>query len=212
MSGLEPRISHLVEGWDALGIHRTGSGVDDAGAAWLSQRLADAGVESQCEDLPFDILDIDEAHLEIDSHRITGVPLFDATDTAPGGLTGELGRLSTPTTLGFTTIDPNGQGLADIRASCDHGGLILIPGPDAPKTGLSLANAPDYENPWGPAVLQVSNEHRALLEDTIGRQARLTIITRRHASKARNVIGTVAGQAPDLAPIVIMTFSRRLLN
>ena len=42
--GMSDRVAGIVEGYDRLGVHRTGTSVDDAGADWFVERLAEAGV------------------------------------------------------------------------------------------------------------------------------------------------------------------------
>ena len=62
-----------------------------------------------------------------------------------------------------------------MRRGSKHWVLVLVTKGGAP--GLALLNAESFNAPYGPAVLQVSSEHRDLLFNAVGRGAALRVVT-----------------------------------
>jgi hypothetical protein len=211
--GMSDRVADIIEGYDRLGVHRTGSPVDDAGAEWLIERLAEAGVRATTDVFDFERLDVADAHVEVSGRRIEGTPLYDGGETDEDGVGGtlvEVGAATTggkgPETIGYAEVDANPYAdLAATRRSSGCAAIVLVPSPDAPLPGCSLLNAPDYESPFGPPVVQLSNEHGAELRAALGRPCRVTVRTRRTDVLVSNVVATVAGTDPGAAPLVVMT-------
>ena len=80
-----------LRAWDSHGFHRTGTDGDEAGAAWLAQEAAALGAQVSSETFSLDRIDPVAAYVEVDGHRIEGVPVFDAPATGPEGAAGVLG-------------------------------------------------------------------------------------------------------------------------
>jgi hypothetical protein len=82
---LEQRIAEIISAYDAQGNHRTGTGVDEASAEWLSKQVYNIGIEAALEPFALSRVDPHSCFLRIDNRRIEGVPLFDATFTGAEG-------------------------------------------------------------------------------------------------------------------------------
>jgi len=209
---IRARVVRIIEGYDGLGVHRTGTAVDEAGVVWFIERLADVGVTATADEFEVERLDVVDAHIEVSGRRIDAVPLFDGGSTEARGVGGTLVDLAapatdaTPGTIGSTEVGTNPHAeLASIRRATTHAGIVVVPSPDSPCPGLSLLNAPDYTAPFGPPVVQVSNEHAADLRDALGSECTLTAQTRHTPVTVSNVVATVTGADPAAAPLAVMT-------
>jgi hypothetical protein len=213
--GVGDRVAMIVEGYDDLGIHRTGTAVDDAGADWFVERLAEVGVAAGTDRFEFERLDVIDANVEVDGAQVDGTPLFDGGRTGEHAIGGTLAELATPgvstsengtPTIGYAEVATNPYAdLATLRRGTDHAAIVLVPNPDAPLPGLSILNAPDYGEPFGPPVIQVSNEHTALFRDAVGRRCDVIVQTRQTTCEVANVVASVPGTVGGAAPVVVMT-------
>ena len=80
------RAAAWLTAWDALGIHRTATAGDQAGADWLIGEAARLGAATTIETFSLDRLDPMDTYLEFDGARVPGVPVFDAPPTGGDGL------------------------------------------------------------------------------------------------------------------------------
>ena len=72
--------------WDQLGIHRTGTVGDKAGADWLAREATALGASVSLEPFELSRIDPEPCWIECDGRRIEGVPVFDSPPTGPGGM------------------------------------------------------------------------------------------------------------------------------
>src|SRR3984957_14284166 len=80
--------------WDQIGIHRTGSAGDKAGADWLAREAASLGASVSIEPFPMSRIDPVSCWIDCDGQRIEGVPVFASPPTGPAGTNGPLGVVS----------------------------------------------------------------------------------------------------------------------
>ena len=207
------RIGEIIRAYDRQGIHRTGSDVDSASADWLANEFAALGVTPERSTYGLDRIDVVTATATVGGATLEGLPRFDASATGPDGLTGKLGPLGSDTPIGLAKTDPrSAPEVEDIRRNGPHLAIIQIT--DGGRPGLCPINADSFTEAFGPPVLQLSNEHAALLEKAAADAATVTVTvdTTRTPSTSDNIIGRIEGRDPSLAPLVVMTAAQRLVE
>jgi hypothetical protein len=203
------RVAKAVRGYDAQGIHRTATDVDETSAHWLANQLQMAGVEAKLESFPIDLIDLDETFLDIDGRRIGGVPLFDAGFTESAGISGRLGAVGSNAEIGLFEASPQDgtERPGPLRQALDgsHKAVVIVTRGGRP--GLSLINASRFLAPSGVPALQVSSVEGDWLREraAAGASARLVASANRRRAQALNVVGTIRGSDPAAAPLVVMT-------
>ncbi len=206
----EARISRVIAEYDSQGIHRTATETDNASGQWLSAQATQAGGTTMLEPFELDRVDVRAAYLESDGRRIDGLPLFDGTFTDERGTVGtlgapEAGRPLALVTLNAGAIGTEGQSLAELRRSGRFAGIVAVT--QGAHEGLSPSNAGAFTRPFGSPVLQVSSEERGWLDERVRlqREVRFVAHATRTRARASNVVATIAGSQPSLAPLVVMT-------
>lgn len=212
MDRLENDVVHVaadIKGWDAFPEHRTGTPGDLATAHWLADTIRAAGAEPRLDMFPFRRRALRECVVEVDGRRADGVPLFD------GGLTDEAGVTCPLTRLGghgrgiaVTTSSPGGTSTA-LSTARNSTFRAVVAGSEPPEgvPGLTLLNAPEYGQPFGPPVLQVATHEVDWLEAAAesGAVARLVAHATIEDTEACNVLTRIPGRDPHAPPLVIMT-------
>lgn len=216
---MNTRIAQILERWEAIGEHRTGTDGDRRTAEWLTAELQALGLHANREGFPFHRRSVREAWLELDGQRIEGLPCFDGGATGaplearlvPIGATGgetldQTGAIGVGT-FSPAALDPATRALVAARRANTHAAVIAIASGHDVRPGLAVANAEDYANPSRLPVLQVATEHRQRLQEATaaGRVARLQIRFDETHTEAFNVQARVPGRDPGLAPVVVMT-------
>ena len=198
-----------IKGWDAFPEHRTGTSGDLATAHWLADTIRAAGADPRLDMFPFRRRALRECAVEVDGRQAEGVPLFD------GGLTDEVGI-----TCPLTRLDGDGEGIAVTTSSpgatstslstARNGAFrAVVAGSEPPEgvPGLTLLNAPEYAQPFGPPVLQVATHEVGWLDAAAesGAVARLVAHATFEDTEACNVLARIPGRDPGAPPLVIMT-------
>ena len=219
-SGAE-RIAADIEGWDAIGEHRTGTTGDRLTADWLADSVRGCGLTPRRDDFPLSRWVLRRCEVEVDGTTIEGVPLFDGGTTGPEGLVGRL----RPVADGQMTADGNGSpviglgalgpgaGVAANRAftaarrEAAPAALVAVARISFEVPGLALQNADHFRAPFGPPVLQVATHHEACLQACAqrGGEVRLTADVAFEPALGWNVYTRVAGSRSDRAPFVVLT-------
>jgi hypothetical protein len=203
------RLGRVVRDYDAQGIHRTATDVDDASAHWLAGQLQAIGVEAKLEAFPIHRIDLEDTFLDIDARRIGGVPLFDAGFTQSTGISGRLGPVGSNAEIGLFEASP--QDASDrpgpLRQALDgsHKAVVIVT--RGGRAGLSLINASRFLAPSGVPALQVSSVEADWLREraAAGVSAQLVASATRRPADAFNVVGRIPGSDPAAAPLVVMT-------
>lgn len=203
------RVAQVVRDYDAQGIHRTATDVDEASAHWLANQLQTAGVEAKLEAFPINRVDLEETFLEIDGRRIGGVPLFDAGFSGATGIDGRLGAASSSPEIALFEASPQDgtDRPGPLRQALDGSQKAVVIVTRGGRPGLSLINASRFLTPSGVPTLQVSSVEADWLREraVAGASARLVAsATRRHAN-ALNVMGKISGSDAAAAPLVVIT-------
>jgi len=198
------RISKIIETYDSQGIHRTGTEGDMKNAQWLADEIKKFGLEPKMDGFNIKRLDIKEAYLKIGEQKIKGVPFFDSIINDNEIITGSLGKFNSNATLGSSLITKD-QFLEKERSHNRHHGLII--GKKGAFPGLFLINAYNFKNPYGPPVLQISNENWPWIEKKTTENAEATLIIKSIRTKVKvfNVIAELEGMQSELPPLIVTT-------
>ena len=200
------RIGKIIGAYDKQGIHRTGSDVDSASADWLAGEFSALGVTPERSTYSLNRVDVVTAAATVNGATLDGLPRFDGGATGPNALTGKLGPIGSDAPIGLAKTNPRSTPeVEEIRRSSPHQAIIQIT--DGGRAGLCPINADSFTDPFGPPVLQVSNEHSAELEmaAATGDTVSVTVDMTRTPSTSDNIVGRIAGRDPALAPLVVMT-------
>lgn len=204
------RVASIISEYDAQGLHRTATEVDLRSARWLADQAARAGADARLDTFPVNRVDVRAAFVEAEGRRGEGLPLFDGGFTDAQGVTGRIG----PPEHGFSIalvvlnsagISSEGRSLDALRRSTTHRGIVAVT--EGAHPGLSPSNAGGFAAPFGLPVLQVATDDHLWLRDLTARGLPLRFVADavRTPSDAANVVATVPGRQPDLAPLVVMT-------
>ena len=204
------RISELIETFDGQGFHRSATTIDNASGAWL-RRLAElAGGDARLWPFDLDRVDVGTARLIAGDRTIEGLPFFDGGFTDTSGISGRLGAVGSSAEIALVTLDraaigTEGQSIAALRRQASLRAIVAVTAGGMP--GLCPSNARSFTRPFGLPVLQVGSEHQAFVNEVAAGSAPVTVVASatRTPAQAFNVIATVAGEQPDLAPLVVMT-------
>lgn len=202
------RAATWIKQYDAQGIHRTGTTGDRQSANWLSAEVKTIGARLQSESFTFDRIDPLDCYVELGEKRIAGLPLFDATFTDATGNSGKLGAFGSDAEIGLLELPPNAEYTPNYeqmrRASRHHSLIVLTKGA---RPGLCLINGAWFKTPFGAPTLQVSSEHGEWLKQQAqtGATAKVVAQAKRIRTQAFNVVATIRGTNPKLAPLVVMT-------
>jgi len=207
------RVSRIIEAYDGQGIHRTGTDIDNASAAWLLDQVRRIGLDGGLEAFALDRVDPRACHVTAGGTRVDGLPLFDGTFTSEGGITGRLGRPGRGAEIALVDVDQagifgEGRTIADLRRG-PHQGVVVVTRGGHP--GLTPINAGSFNEPFGRPVLQVGSEHGDWLDAIARAGSPIQFVA--HAARTRveaqNVVVSVKGRrgadSTELPPIVVMT-------
>lgn len=204
------RVSRTIQAYDAQGVHRTATDVDDSSAAWLADEARSAGADAVLEEFDLGRIDVRAAFLQAGDRTIDGLPLFDGGFTDERGVSGRLGTPETDTEIALVELDSagissEGRSIAELRRSTRHRALVAVTG--GAIAGLSPTNAAAFAHPFGVPVLLVSSEARDLLRDHARRRTEVRLVAHAVpvADRASNLVAAVRGRRRDLAPVVVMT-------
>lgn len=202
------RIRSVIEDYGDQGFHRTGTAVDRRSGEWLFEFVTRIGLKPARETFVLDRVDPGDGHVTIDGRRIDGLPLFDGAFTGSEGVSGRFGPVGSDSEIGLVVAPPNTAAagpLGDARRQSRHKAIACVT--RGARPGLCLNNADSFLKPFGPPVLQVSSEASSFLEQHAAKGAgvRLLAPVNRTRSESFNVTATLAGSAPGLEPVVILT-------
>lgn len=209
---MKERISAIIREYDAQGIHRTGTDVDDESAKWLADRIREIGVDPIIDTFSFGRVDVRDARFQTGDLDIEGVPLYDCSYTDAVGIAGSLGEIGSNSDIGVAMTLPyaGADGFARIAAArqqASHKAIVLVTDERFPPDGVATLNAESFRDPFGPPVLQVPNRHWEAIRRAAESGAKGTVIAHceRIEDVASNVEARLPGGAPDAAPLVVMT-------
>ncbi|HUN42012.1 MAG TPA: hypothetical protein VMU81_17130, partial [Acetobacteraceae bacterium] len=138
-----------LRAWDSQGFHRTGTGGDEAGAAWLVEEAGRLGAAVTTEAYTLARVDPVATFLEVDGARIEAVPVFDAPATGPDGISGVLGD-----DIGVAELSPQAVYSGEyrrLRRDSAHRAFVVVC--KGANPGMGLLNAEQFRDPYGaPAI------------------------------------------------------------
>jgi hypothetical protein len=169
LEAMRTRISKDIQSWDAIIDHRTGTKGDELTAQWIGSELRQLGLEPVIDWFDFQRRVLHECYVACADKRADGVPLFDGGYTDAAGLQAPLSNLGRTSDIGLTLFGPGPwhpgtKNLEQARRKNAHQAIVAVAAGDLVRPGLSLLNADDYTEPYGPPVLQVATEHLQWLE------------------------------------------------
>jgi hypothetical protein len=207
------RVAALIQAYDQQGYHRTGTATDTESARWLAEQVHAAGHEPLLTSVPLTRVVPLRSELRVVERSVEGLPLFDGTFTDTDGVSGRLGGVHSGMEIGVGHLPPYWRwpGAAEFEAArrsgrframvavCDGTRLGIRP-------GLTVLNAEQFRDPFGPPVLQVPTDTAAWLGEAVREGTEATVIAEveRRPVEAFNVQARVEGVEPS-APLVIMT-------
>ena len=203
------RISRIIQDYDAQGIHRTATDVDDASAAWLVEQARAAGAIVALERFRLRRVDVQACTVATGGRTVDGLPLFDGGFTPPEGVSGRLGLPESSAEIAVVDLDgaaisSEGRSLEALRRG-RHRALVGITNGGQP--GLTPMNAYRFAEAYGIPVVQVASTDGGSLHEAARRGDRATVVA--HAVRvndtAGNVTATVRGTVTDLPPVVVIT-------
>jgi hypothetical protein len=202
------RVHEIVHAYEEQGIHRTGTNVDRISSEWLMAQVRAAGLQPERESFSLNRIDPIEASVTIGDRKVEGLPLFDGGFTSKDGVRGRLGPLGSDADIGLAEAAPNTAAagtLVEARRQNRHRAIVLITRGGRP--GLCPNNAENFLHPFGPPVVQVPSEEKPWIDESVRNRSEAFVVAqvRRTPAEGFNVIATIAGSDPSLAPIVIMT-------
>ncbi|HEY9436782.1 MAG TPA: M28 family peptidase [Blastocatellia bacterium] len=205
---LSQRIARVIGEYDRQGGHRTGSDVDTKSARWLAGAVTRCGLNPSLEAFIINRVDLKSCYLLVGGRRIEGLPIFDGGFTDAVGARGKFGQLGSETEIGVVEFPPNaeyGPTYLKMRRETRHRAIVIVT--RGARSGLTPINAPNFNEPFGPPVLQVSSEEGTWLKEQAGKNAEATLVAQVKRTKAQafNVTARIAGADPKLAPLVVMT-------
>jgi hypothetical protein len=208
--GALDRISRTIQDYDAQGIHRTGTDVDDASAAWLVEQVRAAGAMASQERFHLSRVDVRTCTVGGGGKTIDGLPLFDGGFTRPEGVSGRLGTADSSAEIALVDLDgpaisSEGRSLDALRRGGRHRAIVGITRGAQP--GLTPMNAGQFAQPFGTPVVQVASTDADWLHGLASRGERVAVVADvvRTAATASNVTATVRGTTANLPPVVVMT-------
>jgi hypothetical protein len=207
------RISKIIQEFDAQGWHRTGTTADQESARWLVNKGQNLGVALTLESFHLNRVAPHECYLEVGERIIQGLPIFDGGFTAREGISGRIGFIGSSAQIGLSRVgrasgplgaEPDVE-FQKIRRSKQHEALVAVASGESP--GLMASNAPDFCQPFGLPVLQVSSEEEEWLTNQAlsNSLAHLVVSADRVESESFNVTGSVAGRNSETPPLIVMT-------
>jgi hypothetical protein len=194
-----PGTAAWLRSWDSQGFHRTGTDGDEAGAAWLVREATALGAQVSSEAFLLDRIDPVAVYVEVDGHRIEGVPVFDAPATTAEGIAGLLGA-----DIAVAELTPQAVYSGEfhtLRCNGSHRALVVVCRGEHP--GLGLLNAEAFRDPYGAPAIHVPTDAGERLH--AGGPARVVVDYRRVPAVARNVVISIAGTDRTRPPVVVMT-------
>jgi len=210
LAEITERCARIIREYDAQGIHRTGTQVDEKSGKWLAALVKENGAKPRLEPFGINRIDLIENYLEIDGRRIDGVPMFDGGFTDRNGIRGRLGKIGSIAEIGLLEAPPNAAtdfNDAFIRARRDskHKAIVILTmgGGD----GLALINAPYFSQPFDQPALQIGREHAEFLRTAAERNQEVFLLARanRKFTTAYNVTAEIVGRDKRLAPVGVIT-------
>lgn len=216
--GYDPaRIEARIQAFEDFGIHRTGWPADDQTTQWLIDELAAIGIEAESERFGFPRVEVRRAEVRVGSDRIEGVPLYDAGFTDMGGIDGEIcedtdddpfGKIVLATSALRDAPEWADRELGDRIEELANRGCVGLIVPRGDRDGaIILRNAHRIESPHVLPVLQIARRDAGTLQSqiVIGGEVVLEADGERLRSNATNVLATIEGSDPALAPVGIVT-------
>jgi hypothetical protein len=208
-------LQQIIEEYDSLGVHRTGTAGDNQTTEWLLARLSALGVEAHAHAFTFPLLDVHTAEVEVQGRRLKGHAQMDAGLTAPRGVTGLLKPIGAAEPGCIAVLDQVVRGGGhDLAPSVEHAlaasaaALILVARHS--HGSMVLTNAPNLSWPWPlPVLLVPAADAASLLTATQGQNVTATVRVHgtRRVAQATNVVAYLPASPSDetAAPFGLLT-------
>jgi hypothetical protein len=208
---MKDRVARTIREYSEQGIHRSGTDADLENAAWLSGRIRSLGLGPEQDTFPFKRVRPLECTLSIGGKKIEAIPLYDCTFTSGEGISGRLGEIGSDADIAVVSAfpmasSPGGRLLEKARKQDQHKAIVVITDEGMPP-GIAITNAEDFNSPFGPPTVQVSNGDARWILSAVasGTEARVVAQCDYVDAEGINVGATIRGKSPDLAPLVVMT-------
>lgn len=211
---LEMAMANILA-YDDLGWHRTGSETDHLTQEWLAEKIKLYGGAPYLKSYTFDAPSAYQADIRTGNVMIEGMPQYDSGfPSEETKLGGRLGAIDSGADFVVVKSPPHEklpgyQSLAQARRRSDIKAIVaIIDGSEqGAQPGFTPMNAEYYTEPFGPPVIQVSENYGEVLLKLAAEQAysELTLSLTKKPSKLTNVYTTIVGRQPSLDPVIVLT-------
>ena len=199
-----------IRAYEEMGDHRTGRQADSTATWWMMEELRQVGVEADWQTWRFPRVEIHDASIRFGGWDIPAVPTYDCAFTDHNGVSGVLRRDNGPGIVVWEFGPDDQERMAagiyssfELARQDGADGIILVMGdPDGHPV---VRNAERPLDPIDLPVLQVAPMDAEPILDAIGSEATMIVDGGRVDAPAHNVIATIPGADPDVAPVVLMT-------
>jgi hypothetical protein len=204
------RIADVFRTYQLQGGHRTATDTDNDSGEWLAGEASRAGADVTPQQFEIDRVDLRGSFVESGGTRREALPFFDGGFTSADGVRGRLGAPGSGAPIALVTLDAaaissEGTSIADLRRTAGIRAIVAVTAGGLP--GLCPSNARDFGRPYGVPVLQVSSTSAPWLQAIAESGAPIRVVADavRSRASATNIVATVRGRRPELAPVVVMT-------
>jgi hypothetical protein len=210
LSAIKERCHRVIREYDAQGIHRTATKVDEQSGKWLAHLVTEAGAKPELEPFKINRIDLQSNYLQIGGRRIEGIPMFDGGFTDKKGIRGRMGKIGSDAEIGLIEAPPNAatdfnDAFIQARRNSQHKAIVIVTKGGA--DGIALINAPYFLEPFAQPALKIGREHGEFLKTSADKNAEISLVAKvkRKMATAYNVTATIVGSEPSLPPIGVIT-------
>jgi hypothetical protein len=204
------RIADVFRMYHLQGSHRTATEIDNESGQWLAGEASRIGAEVTPKPFTLDRVVLVSCSVSSGDSTREALPFFDGGFTSAAGVRGRLGLPDSGAPLALVTLDQaaigsEGQSISALRRTPGLQAIVAITEGGLP--GLCPSNAVSFTAPYGVPVVQVSSTAREWLSTLVrsGEEVRVVANATRQHAQADNIVATVRGTRPDLAPVIVMT-------
>jgi hypothetical protein len=204
------RIADVLRMYHLQGSHRTATMVDGESGQWLANEASRLGATVTPRSFRLDRVELRACTVDNAGTTREGLPFFDGGFTSEDGVRGRLGAPGSNAPIVWTTLDQaaissEGQSTAALRRDPSVRAIIAVT--EGGEAGLCPSNAVSFLKPYGVPVLQVSSSAKDWLAGLARAEAEVRLVANvaRVQTTADNILASIRGRRPDLAPVVVMT-------
>ncbi len=206
-NGVAPaQLTGLLQHYQGLGEHRSGTATDQATAHWLLSELTNRGIEAKLQAWPLNVFNLKESQLRTDSESFSNFPFWYPLATGPAGIraplvltdsaeNGDLAGAIALIRLPPDQFEFHYDVAPILQSAVDKGALAAVMIMNHPIKAVSAQNT---NRPWHqqalplPALIASEADAESLLSLAVNKtDVRLIIDGDSRPGEAMNVIGKI---------------------